>query len=340
MDKVIYTEKEKNFMLEAIRVAESSGTRAYPNPRVGCVIVHENTIISKASTEIYGGKHAEVLAIEKLKRGLKNLSMYVTLEPCSHVGKTKACTSIIDRERFNKIIIASKDPNPKACGGGKILEKKNIIVKYGLLDIEAKKINRRFFTFYNKLRPYVILKYASTLDGYIAKSDYKSKWITNKKSRVSSHELRATCDAILVGRNTIKYDNPSLSSHGKGKNPKVIIIGQKSNMKNDKKVFDTKPILISKDDFMPSNKTIIENILDKMYALKFQTVLVEGGGATITSFAESGLFDEIHAYIAPKFLGKGIKVFSGEGTLDNKYNLKIIEIENIDNDLKIVYQKD
>ena len=340
MNKVVFTLKEKSFMSEAIRIADSSGTIAYPNPRVGCVIVHKDTIISKASTALYGGKHAEVLAINKLVSGLKNLTMYVTLEPCSHIGKTRACTDIINRERFNEVIIASKDPNPRARGGGKILEDKNIIVRYGLLDTEAKKVNRRFFTFYNKLRPYVILKYASTLDGYIAKSDYKSKWITNKKSRSSSHKLRSTCDAILVGSSTINYDDPALNSHGIGKNPKVVIFGKKSSIKNNKKVFETKPILISDNDFKSSNKTIIENILDRLYSLKFQTILVEGGGKTITSFIESGLFDEIHVYFAPKFLGGGIKPYSGKGTLDNKYNLEIIETENIENDIKIVYQKD
>ena len=146
---------------------------------------------------------------------------------------------------FNRVVIAANDPNPKASGGAKILRNSNIEVVENVCTEKSKKLNRRFFTFFEKKRPYVILKIASTLDGFIAEPDGHSKWITNKKSRQSVHKLRSTCDAILVGRKTIEAADPSLTSHGYGKDPRIIIFDPKNKINKKYKVLDKNSIIFS-----------------------------------------------------------------------------------------------
>ena len=333
---------DKTFMLEALSVALKSNSDVYPNPKVGCIIVKNNKIISRGWTSKFGSNHAEKNALKSIDKDIKDLTMYVTMEPCHHHGKTPPCTDLINPNQFNRVVIAEKDPFVTAGGGAELLKKLNIEVEIGLCKDEARKLNEKFYIFHEKKRPYVILKYASSLDGYIALKNGKSKWITNNNSRSSNHETRSECDAILVGRKTIQLDDPSLTSHGKGKDPLVVIIDNKQKINKKSQIFNKnqKVIIFTEKELNNSHINNIKVILNKLYIMDIQSVLVEGGGSTITSFLESGLFDELNIYIAPKFFGQGIPLFQTEGDNINRYNLKLDHVEPIKNDVKIVYKRE
>ena len=174
-------------MLRAIAIADPFKYTAKPNPVVGALLVSKETIISEGAHERFGENHAEHEAIKNLDEMVKGLTMYVSLEPCTHTGKTGACLDLIDPEVFDRVVIAEKDPNSEASGSIEKLKKRGIKVDLGLLKHEARKLNKRFYVFHEQKRPYVILKYASTLDGFIAQENGYSKWITNEKSRKENH---------------------------------------------------------------------------------------------------------------------------------------------------------
>ena len=329
--------KDERFMKLALQEAAKADHKVFPNPKVGAIVVHDDNIISRGYHQKYGERHAEAIAIDKLDKSITNATLYVTLEPCSHIGKRSPCTEIIKSKMFSRVVIAANDPNPKASGGAKILRENNIEVVENVFPEESKKINRRFFTFFEKKRPYVILKIASTLDGFIAELDGTSKWITGEKSRQSVHKLRSTCDAILVGRKTVEADDPSLTSHGHGKNPKIIILDPKNKLDKKFKILFKNPIIFSGKNLKNSPQKNITYILDELYSKSYQTLLVEGGGETISSFLDSNLFDELHIYYAPKLLGDGTPLYSGYNKLTKDYKLELNNIDHFGNDIKVVF---
>ena len=331
--------QDKHFMNIALQEAAKANHEVFPNPKVGALIVIDNNIISRGYHKCYGEEHAEANAINKLDRPITNATLYVTLEPCSHLGKRNPCTNIIKSKMFSRVVIAANDPNPKASGGAEILKNNNIEVVENVCTEKSKKLNRRFFTFFEKKRPYVILKIASTLDGFIAEPNGHSKWITNKKSRDSVHKLRSTCDAILVGSNTIKKDDPSLTSHGYGNDPKIIVFGSKNEINNKYKILEGNPIFF---DIKKSGNSYKENIiyvLNDLYKKSYQSILVEGGGKTFSSFLESDLYDEINIYYAPKFIGSGFPLFTGDNRLAKDYKLHLHKVEHFDHDIKMTFYK-
>ena len=330
-------EIDKYYLDMTLKLAEKGECTVYPNPKVGAVIVKNNKVIGSGSHKSPGSQHAEAIAIDKLDRSITNATLYVTLEPCSHKGKRSPCTEIIKSKMFSRVVIAANDPNPKASGCAKILRENNIEVVENVFPEGSKKLNRRFFTFFEKKRPYVILKIASTLDGFIAELDGTSNWITSKKSRQSVHKLRSTCDAILVGRKTVEADDPSLTSHGHGKNPKIIILDPKNRLDKKFKILFENPIIFSGKNLKNSPQKNITYILDELYSKSYQTLLVEGGGETISSFLDSNLFDELHIYYAPKLLGDGKPLYSGYNKLTKDYKLKLNNIDHFDNDIKVVF---
>ena len=329
--------KDERFMKLALQEAAKADHKVFPNPKVGAIVVHDDNIISRGYHQKYGERHAEAIAIDKLDRSITNATLYVTLEPCSHTGKRSPCTEIIKSKMFSRVVIAANDPNPKASGGAKILRENNIEVVENVFPEGSKKLNRRFFTFFEKKRPYVILKIASTLDGFIAELDGTSKWITGEKSRQSVHKLRSTCDAILVGRKTVEADDPSLTSHGHGKNPKIIILDPKNRLDKKFKILFKNPIIFSGKNLKNSPQKNITYILNELYSKSYQTLLVEGGGETISSFLDSNLFDELHIYYAPKLLGDGKPLYSGYNKLTKDYKLELNNIDHFGNDIKIVF---
>tara|TARA_S200000501_G_scaffold8750_1_gene7870 strand:- start:92386 stop:93372 length:987 start_codon:yes stop_codon:yes gene_type:complete len=324
----------------ALEEAKKGDLSVYPNPKVGAVVVYKNKILSTGYHQKFGGEHAEIKAIKGLKTPTKNATLYVTLEPCAHFGKTNPCTDLISTDLFDRVVIAAKDPNPKSLRGIDIINSKNIKVEVGVCENESKNINRRFFTYFEKKRPYVILKIASTLDGFIAEMDGHSKWITNKESRKSSHRLRSSCQALLVGNNTLVKDNPSLTAHGTGENPRIIIFESEIDSILRKKVYQRDPIIIPKSKLNSNPEKNIEYILNYLYKKSYQTLLVEGGGKTISHFLDSGLFDELHIYYAPKLIGTGIPLYTGIQRIQHNFKLRIHQTKNYSNDFKITYFRD
>ena len=325
-------------MKKAIDEANKASDLVFPNPKVGCVIVQNGKIVSKGFHQKYGGPHAEAEALNSCDIKLKDATMYVTLEPCNHDGKTPPCTALINTDKFKRIVIASSDPNPLINKGSQALIDKGLKVDFNICNKKAKHINQRFFTYYEKKRPYVILKFAATLDGFISENNGHSKWITSKKSRHSVHVLRSTCEAILVGRKTIENDNPSLTSHGIGPDPRIVILDPSNKINEQYDALNKNTIHFT--DELASNKLEdnIQHILSKLHTLNIQSLLVEGGAKTLTSFINSGNFDEIHAYYAPKFIGEGISIYNSKKKISDSLNLNIVKHESFDNDIKIIYQ--
>ena len=327
-------------MLMSIEEALKGGSAVFPNPRVGCVIVKDGNVVSTGFHEKFGSQHAEVMAIKNLGPDVVDATLYVTLEPCNHHGKTPPCASIIDSGQIKRVVIGSKDPNSQIQNGIDALREKGIDVDVGVVEDQVRSINPRFFTFHEQKRPYIILKYAASLDGFIAEPDGKSKWITSPSSRKSAQALRSTCDAILVGRGTIEKDDPSLTSHGLGKDPVKVILDPSNKITKKYSALDKQTIHFTSELKSNSPTENIDIVLNKLYQMNIQSLLVEGGAVTISHFIESNVFDEIHAYYAPKLLGKGKSIFNGKKEISELLNLTIINTEIFDNDFKITYKRD
>lgn len=325
--------KEK-FMKKALELAEKGNTS--PNPLVGCVIVKDNKIVGQGFHEKFGGPHAEINALKKAGKKSKGATMYVTLEPCNHYGKTPPCTNSIIKAGIKKVIVSMLDPNPLMKGKSlKQLEKKGIKTEKGLLEEKAKKINENYIKFISTKKPFVILKAAITLDGKIATEKFDSKWISSKESREKVHELRSKTDAILVGENTILKDNPRLTSRiKKGKNPLRIIIttkklSSKLNVFKDENflIATTRKELFKEKNF--ENKVLelkgkkglvdLKKLMKELGKRNISSLFVEGGSGIFTSFVKEKLADKLMLFVSPKIFGKGIPVFG---------NLKIKKAKN------------
>lgn len=315
-------------MQRALELARLGLGNVSPNPMVGCVIVKDDKIIGEGYHEQYGGPHAEVNAVQAVKDQslLVQSTAYVTLEPCSHFGKTPPCADLLVRHQVKRVVICNEDPNPLVAGQGiERLRNAGIEVEIGLLKEEGRVLNRRFFTAFEKKRPYVILKWAQTTDGFVARENYDSKWISNTYSRQLVHKWRAEEDAILVGTNTARYDNPSLTTRDwKGKNPVRFFIDRTLELNKGMHLMDgTVPTycFTEGEDENRQNLTFIqqeqvtpEAILASISEMKIQSLIIEGGSGLFNSFIERGLWDEARVFIAPHTFGKGIAAphISGE----------------------------
>jgi len=307
---------------------------------VGCVIVVDNKIIAEGYTSPYGGNHAEVNAINtvKNKSHLKTATLYVTLEPCSHHGKTPPCSDLIIKHKIPNIVIGCIDDNPEVAGKGiQKLKDSGCNVTVGVLENECKDHHKRFFTFHNSKRPYIILKWAESKDKFIAPKSKEKKepvWITNEFSRQLVHKWRTEEQAILVGANTVKEDNPSLTAREyNGKNPIRIVIDKDKKLSKDYSIFNNlaKTILISKDntDF---SKPIAKQICNYLYNHNINSVIIEGGSKTLQTFINQNLWDEARVFIGPNNFYEGVK--SPVFNRSPKKEMKII------NDLLKLYRND
>jgi len=308
------------YMRRALELAEWGRGYVSPNPKVGCVIVHQDRIIGEGWHRSYGGPHAEVHAINSVENQslLPESTVYVTLEPCAHWGKTPPCANLLVEKKVKKVIIAAVDSNPLVGGKGiEILKNAGIAVETGVLEEEARWQNRRFFTQIEKQRPYVILKWAQTEDGLVARENFDSKWISNAQSRQLVHKWRAEEDAILVGKNTAAYDNPRLDVRDwVGKNPIRVVLDSRLGLPKNLNLFDQSiPTLI----FNTVKSETIENlqwirlseinpkvILKELHSRKIQSLIVEGGSQVLSQFIESGLWDEARVFTAPTRFDRGI----------------------------------
>lgn len=308
------------YMRRALELAEWGLGYVSPNPIVGCVIVHQDRIIGEGWHRAYGGPHAEVHAINSVENQslLPESTVYVTLEPCAHWGKTPPCANLLVEKKVKKVIIAAVDSNPLVGGKGiEILKNAGIAVETGVLEEEARWQNRRFFTQIEKQRPYVILKWAQTEDGLVARENFDSKWISNAQSRQLVHKWRAEEDAILVGKNTAAYDNPRLDVRDwVGKNPIRVVLDSHLGLPKNLNLFDQSiPTLI----FNTVKSESIENlewirlseinpevILKELHSRKIQSLIVEGGSQVLSQFIESGLWDEARVFTASTRFDRGI----------------------------------
>ncbi|GAA0877486.1 bifunctional diaminohydroxyphosphoribosylaminopyrimidine deaminase/5-amino-6-(5-phosphoribosylamino)uracil reductase RibD [Algoriphagus jejuensis] len=312
---------DRLYMQRALELAELGRGSVSPNPVVGCVIVHDEKIIGEGYHQIYGGPHAEVNAVNSVSNPelLKESTAYVTLEPCAHFGKTPPCANLLVEKGLKKVVIAAVDSNPLVGGKGiEILKNAGIAVETGLLEKAARWQNRRFFTQIEKQRPYVILKWAQTQDGFVARTDFSSKWISGSQSRQLVHKWRAEEDAILVGKNTALHDNPRLDVRDwAGKNPKRIVLDSKLALPDSLHLFDQSINTICYNsqkthasenlDFVNlGNDFSIIEILKDLNARKIQSLLVEGGSHVLAQFISSGLWDEARVFTGKSCFEAGI----------------------------------
>lgn len=330
----------ETYIKRCLFIAKLGLGKTRPNPMVGCVIVYKNEIIGEGFTSPYGGNHAEVNAIKSVrdKSKLKSSTLYVTLEPCSHYGKTPPCSDLIVENKIPNVVIGCLDVNEKVAGKGVAKLKEsgcNVIV--GILEKECKNHHKRFFTFHIKKRPYIILKWAETLDGFIApesKSERKPIWITNELSRQLVHKWRTEEQAILVGKNTVIQDNPSLTARDwTGENPVRIVLDPDESLSKNLNVFnnEAKTFVICEKDIDYSNK-VAEQISDFLFKKNINSVIIEGGSQTLQTFLNSNLWDEARVFIGQKEFKKGIKAPEFKGTLLSEHilNFDILKIYNND----------
>lgn len=350
------------FMREALRIAKNAEGRTSPNPLVGAVIVREGKIIAEGWHRKAGTPHAEVHALNMAGELAKNSTLYVTLEPCSHFGRTPPCANKIVEAGIKKVVVAMQDPNPKVAGRGiEILKSAGIEVEVGILEDEAQKLNEVFLKWITKKLPFVTLKFACSLDGKIATWAGESQWISSAESRKFTHHLRDIHDAIMVGSGTVLADNPTLTTRlVEGKNPARIIVDSLAKTPLDFNVICDKKArtIFAVTENAPREKiSVLKNagveiifagsgdkvdlkiLLEQLAELEITSVLVEGGGTLNFSLLEKNLVDKIYAFIAPKILGGKNAKTAVEGAgfekLSDAVNLKNLTTEKIGDDILI-----
>jgi len=321
------TEKDEKFMRRCLELAAHGMGHVAPNPMVGSVIVCEDRIIGEGYHRIYGGPHAEVNAIESVedKTLLKKSTLYVNLEPCAHHGKTPPCSNLILEMGIPRVVIGSVDSNPQVAGKGmERLSKGGCSVTSGVLEAESRKLNKRFYTFHEKKRPFIILKWAQTLDGFIdvirgPGNPAEPTWITNDVCRVLVHKWRSEEMAIMAGTNTVEKDNPELTvRQWSGKNPLRVIPDRSSRLPLSLKVFNKQAdtiifnqkkeevhnnLLYRKIDF---DKNVLSQILEMLYKQEVNSLIIEGGRQLLQSFIDQDLWDEARVFIGQELFVKGI----------------------------------
>ncbi|MGB3608375.1 MAG: bifunctional diaminohydroxyphosphoribosylaminopyrimidine deaminase/5-amino-6-(5-phosphoribosylamino)uracil reductase RibD [Psychroserpens sp.] len=316
------------YIKRCIAIAKNGLGSTAPNPMVGSIIVHNNLIIGEGYTSAYGGNHAEVNAINSVenKALLKAATLYVTLEPCSHFGKTPPCCDLIIKNNIPKVVIGCTDDNALVAGKGIAkLKASGCDVSVGILEAECKKHHKRFFTFHHKKRPYIILKWAKTKNGYLSpptKDNNEPVWITNSYSRQLVHKWRAEEQAILVGTNTVFEDSPNLTVRDwTGKNPIRVVIDKDLKLPKDASVFnsDAKTLVISETtiDFkMP----IARQIATFLHTEQINSVIIEGGAKTLQTFINENLWDEARVFTGASTFENGTKApkFQGEQISEEK----------------------
>lgn len=353
-------------MQRAFNLAKKGIGRVNPNPLVGAVIVRDDKIIGEGYHEFYGGPHAEINAFRSATESVAGATMYVTLEPCSHYGKTPPCADAIVKSKIAKVVIGMLDPNPLVAGKGvKILEENGIVVEYGYLCDELSQMNRVFLKFIQNKVPYVVLKTAMTLDGKIASKIGDSRWVSNEKSRARVHQLRNELVGIMVGVDTVIADDPILSTRlekEEGRNPVRIVLDSRARIPLESKILNstdqakTIVAVTEKADLLKVKQ--IEELGNTVFRLKSRNgrvdlidlmvklgesgidgVLLEGGATLNFSALESGIVDEVISFIAPKFIGgsNAKTPVGGEGfeKMKDAIELENIEIEQLGNDLML-----
>ncbi|MDP9751071.1 MULTISPECIES: bifunctional diaminohydroxyphosphoribosylaminopyrimidine deaminase/5-amino-6-(5-phosphoribosylamino)uracil reductase RibD [Thermoanaerobacter] len=353
----------EEYMKRALTLAKKGWGYTNPNPLVGAVIVKNGKIIGEGYHEYFGGPHAEVNALKNAVENVEGSTMFVTLEPCSHYGKTPPCVEEIIKSGIKRVYIAMEDPNPKVSGNGiKRLKEAGIEVHVGMMEKEARKLNEIFVKYITTKFPFVILKSAMSIDGKIACYNGNSKWITNEKSRKFAHKIRGRVSAIMVGVNTVIKDNPMLTTRLEGyKNPVRIIVDSRGRIPLDSNVIrdKTAKTIIATTELMPNNvrkkledmdievitlkndsgKVPLKELMIKLGERGIDSVLIEGGGTLNWSAFKEGIVDKVMFFISPRIIGgkNALTPVEGIGFSDigNSIELKDVEIDRIDDDILI-----
>lgn len=343
---------EEKFMVRAIELAKLGMGQVAPNPMVGCVIVHRGLVIGEGYHRKYGEAHAEVNAINSVRNQelLCESTMYVTLEPCSHFGKTPPCADLVVQMGIPKVVIGSMDPNEKVSGRGiERLKMAGCQVETGLLEEECNRMNRRFLTFHQKKRPYIILKWAQTEDGFIDRDRGLTEfgqptWITNDLSRIAVHKMRSDEAAIMVGTKTALKDDPSLTvREWSGNHPLRMVLDRRGILPATSALMDqSTETLVFTGKKMESRTNLeyvtidfdgkmLQEINRILVERGIQSLLVEGGKSLLESYLREGLWDEARIYIGNARFGSGVKAPETDWVLDRE--------EKLDDSLMRIYYK-
>lgn len=344
----------EKYIKRCIELAQNGLGTTYPNPMVGSVIVYEDKIIGEGWHKKAGEPHAEVNAVKSVKDKslLKKATIYVSLEPCSHFGKTPPCCDLIIANEIPNVVVGTVDPNEKVAGRGilKLIEA-GANVTVGVLEEECNELNKRFFTFHQKKRPYIILKWAESQDGFLAPEKEIDQarqpiWITNQYSRQLVHKWRTEEQAILVGTQTVVDDNPKLNARDwNGNNPVRVVIDQNNRIDENSFIFDdsVKTFIFSKEskrskentqfEVIDFDKNSIPQILDVLYQNQIQSIIIEGGRQTLQSFIDENLWDEARIFVGKTSFLNGTKapiITRKNNTKTNILSDELIQIRNHD----------
>lgn len=356
----------ETYMRRALELAKGGWGKTNPNPLVGAVIVKDGKIIGEGYHRVLGGAHAEVEAFNNANQDVKGGALYVNLEPCSHYGRTPPCAKKIIEAGISKVVIAMEDPNPKVCGRGiQMLKYAGIEVVVGILEKEARALNEIFIKYITSKRPFVTMKTAMTLDGKICSASGDSKWISGESSRHQVHITRDRVAAIMVGINTVMLDNPALTTRldaGRGKDPVRIVVDSKGIIPVTSKVINaessaglilatTSSIESEKEKLLMSmgvrilkldgvdDHVDLNKLIEELYKLEIDSVLLEGGGELNAAALTSGIVDKVMSFISPKIIGgRDAKTpVEGEGIdlMKEAINLEDINISRFGDDILI-----
>lgn len=290
----------EKFMLRALALA----ARGYPapNPHVGCVIAHGNLSVGEGWHKYAGAPHAEAVALLQAGDAARGATAYVTLEPCAHTGRTPPCADALIASGIAAVFVSVRDPNPVAAGGAEKLRAAGIQVEIGLLEALGIAVNQQFLFAIQHKRPMVTLKAGVSLDARIALGSGESQWITNEKSRLEGHRLRAQCGAVLVGRRTVELDDPELTARFRGvrNQPLRVVLDPHAKLTGTERVFNDKA-----ETFHITGNIVLAELCDHLYKNGVKGLLVEGGAITHSSFVRAGLADKLELFIGAKLIGKG-----------------------------------
>ncbi len=340
-----FSHQDSQCMALALKLSTKGRSTVGANPMVGCVITRDSKVIAQDYHHEYGKAHAEVNALDQIKHQAKDTIMYVTLEPCSHQGKTPPCTKAIVKSGAKKVIVAMLDPNPMICGRGvNLLQDAGIEVDVGLLENEARELNRGFVKRMLTGLPFVTSKIAMSLDGKTAMSSGESKWITSEQSRNDVQKLRCNNQAIMTGSGTVISDNPSLTVRLNDSeiSPLRVVIDSGNKITNQKlNIFssDTSTLVLNSNNssVLSNGKIDLNAVLIKLGEMGINNLLVEAGSGLNGAMLEAGLIDEYIIYTAPIILGSDAQpmIQIPLTKMAEKINLDIVDIRNIGEDIKI-----
>jgi diaminohydroxyphosphoribosylaminopyrimidine deaminase/5-amino-6-(5-phosphoribosylamino)uracil reductase len=357
---------DADFMHIALGLAEKGRGFTSPNPMVGAVVVSDNRIVGQGYHQFAGGPHAEINALAQAAERARGATLYVTLEPCNHTGRTGPCTAKIISAGIRKVVVAMQDLNPDVCGGGiAFLRSHGIEVVTGVGEPAARRLNESFVKFITTKRPFVIVKCAATLDGRIATHTGDSKWVSGPQARAYVHRLRHSTDAIMVGVDTIKADDPQLTARladGQGKDPQRIILDTHLSIPLEARVLsstsEAATYLVCQQGIDPARRGAVEKkgarviecelqqgridlarLMERLGAMQITSLLIEGGGRVIGSALAAGVVDKILFFYAPKILGgdDGVPMARGIGpaAMQESIPVKQMQIQRFGPDLMI-----